>query len=389
MLKWIVFLGLFPVLLMAQNEPEKHQIKFFEGSWQEALEAAKKSDKLIFVDAYTTWCGPCKKMEKEIFTDKKVADYYNYKFINVRMDMERGEGLAFAQKYLVRVYPNFLFIDADGVVMHRRAGSMDAASFVGLGSLALNPQYRLAGMREQYEEGERALDFLTALIKMSYDAYDNSHKPIVEEYLRLQKDWETPQHRQFVMDYLDNIDSPAYDYLVENKEAFIEQFGELNVNQKIRTIILGSASSTNDLSMIERLEQELVRAFPKGGQKVADRYKKDYFRKAKDGEAFAKSAIAYYDLYMQEASPTDLNNDAWYFYELVDNPKQLKKAIQWTEQSIDMDPKYYNYDTLAFLLAKVGKKRKAIKTAEKAIELAKAENEDYRATEALLQELNQ
>lgn len=38
-------------------------IDFFQGSWEEAIELAKANDKVIFVDAYTTWCGPCKKCQ--------------------------------------------------------------------------------------------------------------------------------------------------------------------------------------------------------------------------------------------------------------------------------------------------------------------------------------
>ena len=195
-MKGILFniLFLLPCLAWAQAAEEEHAIRFFEGSWAEALEAAEKSNKLIFVDAYTSWCGPCKRMEKEVFTQEKVADYYNARFINVRLNMERGEGLYFARKYRVRVYPNLLYLDAKGNVMHRRAGFLEANDFLGLGSLAYNPQYRLAGMWELYQQGERSPDFLTALVKASKAAQDNSHLPVVKEYLKIQTNWETSLH---------------------------------------------------------------------------------------------------------------------------------------------------------------------------------------------------
>ena len=62
-------------------------------NWKEILAQAKKENKLIFLDAYTSWCGPCKHMQSEVFTDMAVGYYFNKNFINVKMDMEEGEGL--------------------------------------------------------------------------------------------------------------------------------------------------------------------------------------------------------------------------------------------------------------------------------------------------------
>ena len=64
-------------------------IQFFGGNWEEAIETAKKEHKLIFVDAYAEWCGPCKRMAKEVFTQKELGDFFNKYFINVKMDMEK------------------------------------------------------------------------------------------------------------------------------------------------------------------------------------------------------------------------------------------------------------------------------------------------------------
>ena len=76
-------------------------IEFAHGStWKEILAKAEKEDKLIFVDAYAEWCGPCKKMAKDVFTQKEVGGYFNANFVNVKMDMEAGEGpMLFAGEY--------------------------------------------------------------------------------------------------------------------------------------------------------------------------------------------------------------------------------------------------------------------------------------------------
>ena len=83
------------VSLFAQNR----QITFETGNLASVFEKAKKENKLIFVDAFTTWCGPCKHMAKHVFTNDTVADYYNANFVNLKLDMEKGEGLDFAKKY--------------------------------------------------------------------------------------------------------------------------------------------------------------------------------------------------------------------------------------------------------------------------------------------------
>lgn len=376
-----------PLLCYSQKK-EKHQIRFFKGSWEEALAKSKQTGKLIFVDAYTTWCGPCKRMEKNVFTDKKVANYYNSKFINVRMDMERGEGLAFAKKYTVRVYPNLLYIDGEGKVMHRRAGFVKAKDFIGLGSLAQNPQYRLEGMWKQFDAGERSPDFLTSLTKMAYAAKDDSHRKVVEEYLRVQADWGTNGQRQYIMDFLDDTNTAAYDYLLAHKGDFEEQFGASKVDATIRKIIFNSIRGTKQESSLDHMRREFTRAYPDGsGEPYILRFERDYYKRAKDYQKFAETSIQYHKI--QENNPLDLNNSAWHFYELIDDKKLLKHALGWIDTSIQINEKYYNLDTKAHLLYKLGKYKKAEKIAQKAIEVGKIEDTDVSGSERLLELIKQ
>ena len=72
-------------------------IEFLHGSWEDALDAAKEEDKIIFVDAYAKWCGPCKRMAKEVFTKKEVGTFFNDNFINIKLDMEESHGISFGQ----------------------------------------------------------------------------------------------------------------------------------------------------------------------------------------------------------------------------------------------------------------------------------------------------
>ncbi len=120
-----------------KKDPEVPGIKFFHGTFNEAKAKAKKENKLIFMDCYTTWCGPCKKMAKNIFVKKEVGDYYNKNFICLKMDMEQGEGLTVATNYSIEAYPTYLFINSKGVVKHRELGYIESERFIQVGKTAL------------------------------------------------------------------------------------------------------------------------------------------------------------------------------------------------------------------------------------------------------------
>ena len=112
-------------------------IAFDKSNWSTLLAKAKKENKLIFVDAYTEWCRPCIQMAKDVFTLDNVADFYNKNFINVSMDMEKGDGPELVKKYKVQAYPAFLYINGDGKLVHRDGGYQEAPAFIKAGKAAL------------------------------------------------------------------------------------------------------------------------------------------------------------------------------------------------------------------------------------------------------------
>lgn len=111
----------------AGSHAADYTFNFYQGSFDQALKDAAKKKKLIFVDAYTSWCGPCKMMNNSTFKDKSAGDFFNANLISMKIDMEQGEGPAFAMKYGVRAYPTLLFINAKGEVVHKVLGYRDGA----------------------------------------------------------------------------------------------------------------------------------------------------------------------------------------------------------------------------------------------------------------------
>lgn len=125
------------ILVNAKPAIQEDGISFYQGTFEEAKALAKKEKKIIFIDAFTTWCGPCKIMAKKVFVDKSVGDFYNPNFVNMKIDMESSEGLFIAKNYKVTGYPTYLYIDATGTLVHKEMGMVDANTFIGFGKAAL------------------------------------------------------------------------------------------------------------------------------------------------------------------------------------------------------------------------------------------------------------
>ena len=98
------------------------QTDFRHISYAEGLEAAKAENKLLFVDFYTEWCGPCKMMARDVFPQKEVGDFMNAHFVCLKIDAEKGEGVELAKRHNVRAYPTFILIDANDKEVGRREG---------------------------------------------------------------------------------------------------------------------------------------------------------------------------------------------------------------------------------------------------------------------------
>lgn len=103
---------------------------FTEGTFAEVCAKAKKEKKNIFFDAYASWCGPCKLLKRDVFTTKTAGDFFNKKFINVAMDMEKGEGAALAPAFQITAYPTLLILNPKGEIIGRTMGYQSAEKLI-------------------------------------------------------------------------------------------------------------------------------------------------------------------------------------------------------------------------------------------------------------------
>lgn len=212
---------------------QDREIAFKDADWKTQLATAKKENKLIFFDAYTSWCGPCKMMAKDVFTKNDVADMFNSTFHNVKYDMEKGEGPALKDKYGVSAYPTYLFINGDGEVVHKIVGGMPPKEFMDEAAKALKPESTTFGLAKKFNSGDHseatALAYMEALEK-AYEA-DKLGVAAKTYFDGLPSSSLTEAHNwDLALKYLNNPASKAFAYLYANQPELEKKYGASKVS---------------------------------------------------------------------------------------------------------------------------------------------------------------
>lgn len=355
-------------------------------TWVQVLEKAKVSGKPIFVDAYTTWCGPCKWMAKNIFPNDSAGAFYNKSYINYKLDMEKGEGIDFARKYQVQSYPTYLFFDKNGELVHRSGGSKPLQSFIGDGMNGINPSKQLYTLEKAYRKGADfniTRDYALALAEAGEESPD-----VAKAYLAA-----VPENEKFSETTLTILATHAplksneLNFLIENKNNFISvkphQIDELIMSKYDEAIrIAGRQKNINEFNA---LLPDIKSSF---GKLKATEAEMKYYKYAKDFANEFKLACTLFKS-PDYKNAAEMNSFAWKIYEKADATKeQLTTASEWSARSIEIDRQWSYLDTYASLLYKLGDYDKAQKNAVEAIDMARANNEDPKETEALLEKIN-
>ncbi len=113
-------------------------IQFTDEAWATIVKKAKAENKVIFLDAYASWCGPCKLLQKNVFTRPEVGEMFNKNFINVKIDMERGEGPQLSRQFPLEAYPTLFFIEPSGKIVRKVVGYRTPEQLIALGKSVLN-----------------------------------------------------------------------------------------------------------------------------------------------------------------------------------------------------------------------------------------------------------
>lgn len=231
--------GLACIVVLSASA-QNREIAFKDADWKTQLATAKKENKIIFFDAYTSWCGPCKMMAKDVFTKDSVADLFNNTFHNVKYDMEKGEGPALKDKYEVSAYPTYLFINGDGEIVHKIVGSMSAPEFIAEASKALKPETTTYGLAKKFNSGDHspgtAIAYMEALDK-AYEADKMGTAAKIYFDGLPQASMLEASNWELALKYLNNPAAQSFAYLYANKTELEKKYGADKVNMYfMRTI---------------------------------------------------------------------------------------------------------------------------------------------------------
>ncbi|MEZ5030226.1 MAG: thioredoxin family protein [Saprospiraceae bacterium] len=363
-------------------------IEFFHGTWEEAQELAKKEDKLIFIDAFATWCGPCKRMAREAFPKKEVGDVYNRYFINVKLDMERGDGLVFRTTYPVSAFPTLYFIGPDGSVVHRQVGAQGPEQLIRLAQFALAKVDNSDDYAARFDAGERdpelVLNYITALNKAGKPSLK-----VVNTYLDEQTDLDTPENLKIILEGTTEADSRVFDLLVEHRAAIEQQMGKAQIDNKIEmacSATLMKAVEFNVASLFEEAKAKMKLHVPDRSRDFALDADMQFYSGAANLPAYLDACSAYGKAKVKE-DPMAVNSLASKLLQQYSGDEQaLKIAADLARKAGKETSTYEPWLTLAQIQHKQGKSKDARKSALKARERAAGDDRILQYIDALIQE---
>ena len=238
--------------------------RFRELTFEQALAAAKEEGKLVFVDCYTSWCGPCKNMTEKVFPQKEAGDYFNPRFVCVKYDMEKGEGLELAKRFDVHAYPTFVIVRADGTVQHKLVGGSDLKEFIARVEKGLDEKTNLLFLNEAYERGgmdkAQLMGYYSALSEAGED--EKAAQVYAELWGRLTDEEKTSaEYWRLFENETCVIGTPAFDFLLAHLGEMRESVGRERVDrfvtnyywEALSDIALGYAKEDDpDIGTLER-----------------------------------------------------------------------------------------------------------------------------------------
>ncbi len=354
-------------------------------TWQEALDRAKAERKPIFLDAYTDWCGWCKVMDSQTFSDSSVAAVMNTSFVNVKMEMETGEGIDVAMKYRVSGFPTFMVFAPDGVPIYKTTGFRAPTDWLPILDAMRDPARALtqAGVtpalklpfpvwhRAAFEKGKARKQPDATTVQAWFDAYENKYDEvafgvILKHRLRPdQIDWVLDREREYRRLYDTEVDK---------------------VLQVKGQLVFKQAVETRDTSLLGKVV-EFFRPAKDEAVQMKERFEAMFYVQTKDWLGLGAQLQSMANELGASASST-VNEFAWQMYESCDDQRALSLAASAMKPSATRDDAdWAHIDTYAALLFKGGQFVEAEVQAKRAIERGTAAGADVKETTQLLERI--
>ncbi len=368
----IVALGLFffgATLCLGQG------IAFFRGTWEQALEKAKAEEKPIFVDAYTTWCGPCKVMAQNVFPDPQVGAFFNSNYISIKIDMEGEEGLRFQKTYPVSAFPTLYFVDFDGSVLKKVIGAQRADGFLSIGKSVLESIDRSKGYEEAYNKGDRNPNLIYNYVR----SLNRAGKPslrIVNDYLRGVSDYASEINLKIIYEATQEADSRVFDLFAQYNKELAELYSADQVASRMYDACLKTALKGLTLHSDELLEEakaKMKAQLPERAKAFGFFIGMEQAAMQRDEKAYQKALAQYAKSAGSEPASLLAQNVASISKKYAANKEVLGSVVELARLVAEKKPSVAAFLKLGEVQLQLGDRTGARASAEKAKSLAKEE----------------
>ncbi|MRT94666.1 thioredoxin family protein [Ancylomarina sp. 16SWW S1-10-2] len=360
----VITIALSGLFISTSSMAQNRSVEFEHAKWSKVLKKAKKENKLIFVDCYTSWCGPCKMMTKDVFTQDHVADYFNSNFVNFKVDMEKGEGPSLKPGWKINAYPTFLVINADGEVIHRVVGAYQADEFINYMKEAQSDDKNFAALQKQYEAGKRDGEFMFSYLRslrMANLGKEESKR--ADEYISSlnKEDLLKKENWNIVKYFMNNPATDEFRFVVKNRTKLADIVGADEINSKIyntynKTIEQYSyfqprKGRVYDKKGFDTLITDLQNSnFEKSSELIAIALRNEYSR-LNDWDKYAYVVDAALDFSLLKNNENKLSffdNAAAMIANVSKDKEILEKALRWADYaSVNEDRVQYKSGYLA------------------------------------------
>jgi len=277
-------------------------LDFAKGSWKDAVAQAKKEKKLLYVDFYTTWCGPCKVMAAQIFPQQAAGDKYNKLFVNYKIDAEKGEGIALAAKYKVKGYPTNLYIDpANETVVYSVMGSTDVEGFLSRADIAMMEKkdpMQWKDYEAKFNKGNRSKEFLIAFLEKA-ERLDKDNDKVLDAYVdQYVMGKANEENIKFLIKNTRTLDNKSIAFLAQNRELVNKLYADKRADyfstwsELLPYKTLQKAIANKDQRLLKTIEEGIKNyGIKESGISGILYYRKEYYNQTGDDEAGWKASL--------------------------------------------------------------------------------------------------
>lgn len=386
-MKYLFSLGLILSIFLTATA---QGIEFRELSYQEALELAKAKNKPVFMDCYTTWCGPCKWMAANMFTREDLGDYFNKNFICVKFDMENGEGLEIAKEFEVKAYPTLLFLNGEGQMLNKMVGaSQQAEEYVKAGNVAMDEGGNMVYLSENLDANANNMEFMYQYMTvfgeanmLSTEEVDAFMNQIPVEELANEPNW------SIIYNNIRQPESETFERLVKNEELFGEKVNAYVENVFYYDLVNAyrRAKTDEQKEAFEARKSEIMSQKFANQERMAFRLNTYIMQANDEWDDYCSTCIDQVNKYFWDDANA-LNNYAWNVFEHSKNPEHLNAALVWAKRATELDRSHHILDTYANLLFVNGNAEKALAIETEAYEIAEDEGANTEAYQELIKKI--